>query len=72
MEDAMVAAARAQERVVPRDGADASVVPAHRVYDSILDGIPDLELAGVSTDCKEAAVAAPLYASYSIGRTNIA
>ena len=52
VQDAVVAAARAQESRVPRDGADASIVAPEGLDQPILCGIPDLQLARVRTHCK--------------------
>ena len=50
VQDAVVAASSADESVVPGDGADASLVPAEGFKQPILDGVPYLEVARVSSD----------------------
>ncbi len=42
MQDAMVATSSAQERVIPGDSADASVVASHSFHQFVPLGVPDL------------------------------
>ena len=66
MQDAMVAATRAKERVVPSHSADASIVATHRAHELALSGVPDLKLASVSSNGEVGAVAGPLDAGHSV------
>ena len=45
----MVSAARAQEGVVPRNGANAPTVPSHGIHNLAFDSVPNLELSSVGS-----------------------
>ena len=49
VQDAMVAASSADESIVPGDRADASFMPAEGFQKPILDGVPYLKVARVSS-----------------------
>ena len=71
VENAVVAAARAQERVVPSDGTDAAIVATQRLNQLGLCRVPDLQLARVGANGEEGAVARPLHARYAIVRADV-
>ena len=72
MQDAVIAAPRAQEAIVPSDGADATIVAAERLQELILGCIPDLQLSRVSAHCKKGTVSRPLHACDTVIGPNIA
>jgi len=72
MQDAVVATARAQERVVPRDGADASVMAAHGSHELVFGRVPNLQFASVSADCEVGTVATPLHAGDAVVGADVA
>lgn len=71
MQDAVVAATSAQERVVPGNGADAAFMTSKCLDQFVLGSIPDLEVTGMSTYRKKRAIPAPLDTSDTVIRTNV-
>ena len=66
VQNAMIATASAEKRVVPGNGADATIVPAQTPDQFVLHSVPDLELSRVGPYCKETAITAPLYTSHPV------
>ena len=71
MQDAVVPATRAQERIVPSYGADATVVTAHCLDELIFGCIPNLEFPGVSANCKVSTISGPLNRCHSVVGPNV-
>ena len=72
MQDAVIAAPRAQEAIVPSDGTDATIVAAKRLQELILGCVPDLQLSRVRAHCKKGTIAGPLHACNTVIGPNIA
>ena len=71
VQDAVVAATRAQEAIVPSDGADATIVASQRLEEFIFGCVPDLELARVRPNSEESAVSGPLHARDTVIRPDV-
>lgn len=71
MQNVMVAAPGAQERVVPGDSTDTTVMAAHSFHQLVLLRIPDLQLSCVRTDCEMSTIARPLDACDTIAWANV-
>ena len=72
MQDAVVAATSAQESIVPGNGADSAFMTSECLDQFVLGSIPDLEVTSMSTYRKKRAIPAPLDASYTVVRANVA
>ena len=66
MHDAVVSATRAQECTIPCYRTDASVMSAKSSDELALGCVPNLEVAGMSTNTKKSAITRPLNASNTI------
>ena len=71
MQDAMVAATSAQEGIVPRNGANTSIVASHRLQKLVLSRVPDLEISCVGAYGEKGTIAGPLDASHPIIRSDV-
>ena len=68
----MITTPGAQERVVPGNSTDATVMSTHSFHQFVLFGVPDLQLSSVRTDRKMGTVAGPLDACDTIVGANVA
>ena len=68
----MIAGACAQETIIPGDGANATLVAAHRLQQLVLRCIPDLQFTRVRAYSKQGSVAGPLDASDPVLGANVA
>ena len=67
----MIAAASAHKSIVPCNGTNATFMATKCLQESVLGGVPDLEVASMSANSEKGSIAAPLYTSYSVLRTDI-
>ena len=71
VQDAVVTAAGAKKGIVPRYGADATVVSSHSLDKFVLGCIPNLEFSGVSSNCEESTISGPLNRCHSVVGPNV-
>lgn len=72
MQDAVVAAARAQEAIVPGDSADAAFVATHRLDALVFGGVPNLQFARMRSHSEKSTIAGPLDAGDAVVRADVA
>ena len=72
VQDAVISTTRAEESVVPCYCTNAAIVATHRLDQSILGRVPDLQLTCVGAHGEVLSVTGPLDTGYSIIRSNVA